>query len=438
MQDAPPTSENASALSGALHHIQDFHTLKVTDVNFMPQAVFKLQALRRLTFSRVPESVTLPDCISQLTNLHTLSIQDWKLQELPWSICNLTRLKELSLYSTNVHDFPNDISKMGLTSLCLELCDCLKELPRSVCGLQTLSSLNLSDCYQLENLSEISRLTKLTYLNLCRCKSLRSLPDALFEEINLLHLCLNECSGLNQLPDSFLKLSPLCVLDFRGSGFSKEYRFSPVEVDALLQAIVLQRRMQMLKRMFSWLNNWAAYNNSLQHMSLISVLLATAAFVAFAQTPSQADVFARPGLEPAYPEAWIRAFFIADQITFVLAMAVVMLVQLCVSSLPFDKSGGEHNRAYRVWRQHLLLTSLLSAAVLSGILSFFFAGAAVYPHEHVRTDMLPLVISCMTIVAMIAWQWATTMHRMHPYPSEFFLMLGIPRFWIVTHSWYGE
>jgi hypothetical protein len=175
--------------------------------------------------------------------------------------------------------------------------------------------------------------------------------------------------------------------------------------------------------MIDRLNNWEAYKDSLQHLSLIAVLLATAAFVGFAQSPSQADAFTSAGLDPAYPVPWLRAFFMADLITFALATGVVMLAQLHVSTLPFDvgesdrvsnKSREDYERAIRIWRQHFLLLGILGAAVVSGFATFFFAGAAVYPHKHVFTDLLPYFLIPLTLVAVIAWQWANAMKRLKP------------------------
>jgi hypothetical protein len=195
------------------------------------------------------------------------------------------------------------------------------------------------------------------------------------------------------------------------------------------QLDTLQSRVQTFTDMLDRFSNREAYSNSLQRLSFVAALLATAAFVAFAQSPSQADAFTSAGLDPAYPASWLRAFFIADQITFALAMGVVMLVQLRMFFLPFEE--GEHgrdfdmprekyDRAVRRWRKHFLVLGILSAAVVSGFATFLFAGAAVYPHNHVLTDLLPVFSIFLIFLAVIAWEWKEATTRLSSFMSEIF------------------
>ena len=66
-----------------------------------------------------------------------------------------------------------------LTSLDLSGCSSLS-LPQSIGNLSNLTSLNLSDCYNLESLpSSIGTLSNLTSLNLSRCGNLSSIPTSL-------------------------------------------------------------------------------------------------------------------------------------------------------------------------------------------------------------------------------------------------------------------
>jgi hypothetical protein len=331
--------------------------------------------------------------VHQQLSLIRLNLRECNgLNQLPRTFCVLEYLEELNLHGTGFQDLPSYISKLPLTSLDLGSCNGLQVIPRSVWDLTTLMQLNLSCFRKLRRLPEtISNLTGLTSLDLSQCESLESLPDALFDKMQLYKLNLTGCRNLKHLPRAFLNLVPDCQFYFEGSGFCKTYSFHPDKL-RWYSVETVQRKVKTVMDMIDRLNKWEAYNNSLQHMSLIAVLLATAASVAFAQSPSQADAFISAGLDPASPLSFLRAFYIADQMTFVLAMGVVMLAQLHVSTLPFDvrKYGGDYNvamadshRAIRIWRQHFLLLGLLSAAVVSGIATFLFAGAAVYPHKHV-------------------------------------------------------
>jgi hypothetical protein len=408
-----------------------FH-LKISSPSFMSSAIFqqpKLRQLCQLTISDVSKGEELCFPERDLTNVHTLQIRKWQsLQALPSSIGNLSNLKELSLCETSIDDLPDAITNLKLICLRLKACHRLKKVPVKVFDLTTLEALDLSDCSNLKDINEdIRNLTRLRVLKLNACSWISALPETISELQELIVLDLSECKHLRSLPKSILQLPELCKLSARGSGFCKTYNFSTTnEQDGSNFTGTLGQFKPRIRKhitIFGYLNDVSAYRTVVQHMSLISVLLATAAFVAFSQPPSQPEGYGILDMEPGFPTIWLRAFYIADQVTFVLSLAVVLLVQ--VSTLPFDVYKNECAQAARVWCSYVLLSLLLVSAVFSGIVAFFCAGVAVYPQEHVLTDLLPMAVLCLVLVVFIIIQWCTTIVRLYPSYEHCRMYLGM-------------
>lgn len=103
------------------------------------------------------------------------------LKELPASICQMNSLKRLSV--TNCHDFHKFLNDIGLLSSLqiLRLCGCpsLKELPNSICKLRQLQFLDISSCYGIKQLpDEIGRLSSLKKLDMRECSHVRQVPGS--------------------------------------------------------------------------------------------------------------------------------------------------------------------------------------------------------------------------------------------------------------------
>ena len=133
----------------------------------------KLAQITELHFNAM-DSMTLSETIGTLPKLEKLTINCYKIKELPDFICNLTHLKKL--YITNTSPY------MG--------------------SLETLP-----DC--------IDKLTELTHITV-NGQRLNSLPESIDKLINLTHLVVKE-NMLETLPDSIGGLKNLHVLDIRAN-----------------------------------------------------------------------------------------------------------------------------------------------------------------------------------------------------------------------------
>ncbi|XP_068656965.1 putative disease resistance protein At5g47280 [Aristolochia californica] len=136
--------------------------------------------------------------LSELTIDHSLD-----LKELPSSICNVQTLESLSF--TNCHDLvelPPQLGKLSsLQILRLYACASLPKLPHTICGLK-----------------------KLKYLDVSRCVNLRSLPEGIGQLDNIEKIDMRECSLIMDLPLSVLSLKSLghVVCDEEVANFWKE------------------------------------------------------------------------------------------------------------------------------------------------------------------------------------------------------------------------
>jgi internalin A len=134
-----------------------------------------------------------------LTDLHTLSIGDNHLAEVPEAIGDMTALADLSLYGNQLRDLPKSLAKLPLTFL--HLGDHQWEEPPAVVG----------ECMQLETLWIASRALKRLPAAICKLPKLRQLmlwyssvtevPDEIFEMKQLEELRIKN----NPLPDEVYK-----------------------------------------------------------------------------------------------------------------------------------------------------------------------------------------------------------------------------------------
>ncbi|CAB4287482.1 unnamed protein product [Prunus armeniaca] len=110
------------------------------------------------------------------------------LVELPAKLCDLIRLKKLSI--TNCHK--------------------LSALPEEIGKLVNLEVLRLRSSTELERLpGSIKNLKKLSFLDIYNCLSIKNLPEEIGEMSGLRKINMGQCSRLQELPQSVLNLKEL-------------------------------------------------------------------------------------------------------------------------------------------------------------------------------------------------------------------------------------
>jgi internalin A len=155
--------------------------------------------------------ITLPDSISQLTNLKSLDLSSNRLTKLPDFIGELTNLEDLALSRNQLSSLPESFSHLKRLKILDISNNLLTRLPESITKLSNLENLNLSG-NKLSSIPEsIDHLTSLRELNLL-VNELVTMPDSIGRLSQLITIDLSH-NRLSMLPDSIGNLKRLTSID---------------------------------------------------------------------------------------------------------------------------------------------------------------------------------------------------------------------------------
>ncbi|KAL6847014.1 hypothetical protein ACP4OV_022867 [Aristida adscensionis] len=196
------TLDNLSAFT-TLNDLRSLWLEKIT-LPPLPKTTIPLKNLRKISLvlcelnnslrgSKMDLSVTFP-CLSSLTIDHCID-----LKELPSTICEIGSLESISI--SNCHDLtelPYELGKLHcLSILRVYACPALWRLPPSVCSLKRLKYLDISQCINLTDLpEELGHLTSLEKIDMRECSRLRSLPRSSSSLKSLGHVVCDEETAL--------------------------------------------------------------------------------------------------------------------------------------------------------------------------------------------------------------------------------------------------
>ena len=190
-----------------------------TNIYSLPDDIGDLaENLTTLNLNGCQALASLGANIGKLVNLKTLTLSGCKvLKELPEGFGNLTSLTALDLSNCEgLERLSSDIGNLQVSTL--RGCKLLKEIPESFGELAKLTKLNFYACAALETLPEsIGNLTKVTEIDLSQCTALTSLPTSLGQLTNLKKLIMPR-TGLTTLSATISSLSALEELDVTGQG----------------------------------------------------------------------------------------------------------------------------------------------------------------------------------------------------------------------------
>ena len=405
---------------------------------------------------RILQCTFLPSDLFELTGLLCLRIEDSPgLTELPKSLGDLKRLRQLEVIA----------------------CAQLSKLPRSLGELEELQALVLQQCPKLAALPEnIDGLSKLTRFVMEDCKGLKTLPASILKLPPSCELVMTRtgcCDKYRRSIGTSVRKGPVGYLQLRrermwvGSRIVVNYMYPPLLLANLCDKFNITSPLGRLRTRWADLGDamarvdagkdymvpetmadlQSAYRRSMtirgllvdrdsrrqsfENLSIVAVLLATAAFVAFASAPTVPDVFSQTATSAGMPATapvvdlsassttrrdaevmWLRRFFIADQLAFSLAMTVVVLV--LVSSGPQSAYSDGQVQAARVWVNFAGLSLLLFSAVTCGIAAFFFAAHSVYPDGLVYWDVDVTSIAGLALLLIAAHNWRLNVVRIFP------------------------
>ena len=170
--------------------------LSVTQLTTLPSSFVGLTSLESLLIDN-SKLDTLPPNIGGLASLGSLRLVNNKLQELPSSICELTQLSNLVLAHNDLRSLPPDFGNLNLKSLWINF-NKLERLPDSIGNLSKLTSLYLNNNQLTKLPNDFGKLTALVTLHL-ENNSLVELP-ANFHMLRNLFDCRLDYNKLTHLP----------------------------------------------------------------------------------------------------------------------------------------------------------------------------------------------------------------------------------------------
>ncbi|XP_058224292.1 putative disease resistance RPP13-like protein 1 [Rhododendron vialii] len=139
-----------------------------------------------LSFKRIGDSVELSkkvvdEILPRLTRLRLLSLSEYRIKELPYSIGDLIHLRLLDLSCTQIRELPESICALyNLETLLLFECDLLTTLPADLVRLISLRHLDLSGTNLKEmpmNISRLKDLQQLTVFVVGKCTGINELGE---------------------------------------------------------------------------------------------------------------------------------------------------------------------------------------------------------------------------------------------------------------------
>lgn len=240
----------ADSLPTAIGRLRDLQLLEVknTECTALPDSIGDLAELNKLWLQENPRLTRLPDCITKLKRLWSLTAARTPLESLPEDIDALTSLTTLQLTGGSYERLPQQLTRMkvlmhlhigsskpaegggqglrtlpedlrnlqSLRTLTLSRHPNLEAIPASLDHLSGLEKLDISHCPKLRSLPPLGGLTSLQSLNLRANVGLVRLPEGLGRLAELTELQLKNCKHLEALPSDLGNLGKLEKMDLRG------------------------------------------------------------------------------------------------------------------------------------------------------------------------------------------------------------------------------
>ncbi|XP_023753531.2 disease resistance protein RPV1 [Lactuca sativa] len=188
-------------------------SLLITNIKHLPDSIYMFKHLKSLKLRLCLLLEKLPENLGLLKHLEELALSCTNVKHLPDSICMLKHLKYLELYHCSLLEkLPHDLGRLEhLEELHLSKAE-IKHLPGSICMLKSLKYLKIYDCSLHEKLPEdLGRLGCLEELDLS-FTNIKHLPDSICMLKRLKYLKLYHCSLLEKLPQNLGQLERLEVL----------------------------------------------------------------------------------------------------------------------------------------------------------------------------------------------------------------------------------
>lgn len=182
----------------------------------------KLRALVVLNNNATHATLRNFSVFSSLNYLRGIWLEKVSITQLLDVYTQLKHLRKISLVFCKVNDSlaesvanPSQIFPC-LSELIIDHCNDLVTLPSSICEMQSLKCLSVTNCHSLSQLpANFWNLKHLQILRLFACPLLKTLPPGICELSCLKYIDISQCVNLISLPEQFGKLANLEKIDMR-------------------------------------------------------------------------------------------------------------------------------------------------------------------------------------------------------------------------------
>ncbi|CAK7338945.1 unnamed protein product [Dovyalis caffra] len=193
--------------------------MEKTAVTVLPESFGKLSSLMILTMGKEPleslstqeQLVVLPASFSELSLLQELDARAWRISgKIPDDFEKLSSLEFLHLGYNNFSSLPSSLCGLSLLKkLYLPHCEQLESLPSLP---SSLEEVDVSNCFALETISDVSKLGSLTSLNITNCDKVGDIPGIEFSK-SLKWLYMSNCKACSLTVKR--RLSKVCLRNIR-------------------------------------------------------------------------------------------------------------------------------------------------------------------------------------------------------------------------------
>ncbi|XP_008792596.2 putative disease resistance protein At5g47280 [Phoenix dactylifera] len=192
---------------------------------FLPPFMDTMPKLKSLVLINYSNSSTVLQNLSSFTalnNLRSLWVEKIVVPPLPRTTVPLKNLRKVFLVQCELNNSLKG-SKVDLwmtfprlSSLTIDHCIDLNELPSSICEVSSLESISISNCHDLSELPhEFGKLGSLQILRIYACPALKRLPQSICQLKRLKYLDISQSLNLRDLPEELGNLKNLEKIDMR-------------------------------------------------------------------------------------------------------------------------------------------------------------------------------------------------------------------------------
>ncbi|KAI3794474.1 hypothetical protein L1987_37106 [Smallanthus sonchifolius] len=221
--------------------------LKIRSRNYsLPEFIKGMDQLKVLSvtsYNDYPSKLHNLSSIACLTNLQSIRFEHVLVSSVQ-PIFALKNLKHLSFVMCEIGEaFMSGQTESpymlpNLTTLEIDMCYDLKQLPSGLCDLVKLQKLSISNCHELDVLPKrLGVLSNLEILSLRCCTKLQELPESIGSLHKLRTIDISDCLSISALPEEMGQLYGLRVIKMNGCGGLQELPMSMSELGQLEEVI---------------------------------------------------------------------------------------------------------------------------------------------------------------------------------------------------------